>query len=157
MIFGNIKSKEDVSSYPKAIQKAIEYLKENDLVSMTPGKYELDGDNMILQVLDVETTDRCNLRPEVHRTYIDVQFLAKGKEKIGCYPDMGDNEIDEDLLGTRDLIFYENNENARETHLEMEEGSYAVFYPHDVHIPAIAKDESMTIRKIVVKVKVSTL
>ena len=112
---------------------------------------------MILQILDVETTERCNLRPEVHETYIDVQFLAKGKELIGCYPDMGDNEVDENLLETRDLIFYKNNENARETHLEMEEGSYAVFYPHDVHIPAIMKDESMVIRKIVIKVKVSTL
>ncbi|EES50332.1 YhcH/YjgK/YiaL family protein [Clostridium botulinum] len=76
MIFGNIKSNENISSYPKAIQNAIQYLKENDLVSMTPGRYELDGDNMILQVLDVKTDDRCNLRPEVHRTYIDVQFLA---------------------------------------------------------------------------------
>lgn len=157
MIFGNIKSNENISSYPKAIQKAIQYLKENDLVNAVPGRYELDGDNMILQVLDVETTERCNLRPEVHETYIDVQFLAKGKELIGCYPDMGDNEVDENLLETRDLIFYENNENARETHLEMEEGSYAVFYPHDVHIPAIMKEESMVIRKIVIKVKVSTL
>lgn len=157
MIFGNIKSNENISSYPKAIQKAIQYLKDTDLVAMAPGRYELDGDNMILQVLDVQTGERSTLRPEVHRTYIDVQFLAKGKEKIGCYPDMGDNEIDENLLEARDLIFYKNNENARETHLEMEEGSYAVFYPHDVHIPAIAKDESMTIRKIVIKVKVSTL
>lgn len=157
MIFGNIKSNENISSYPKAIQKAIQYLKENDLVNAVPGRYELDGDNMILQILDVETTERCNLRPEVHETYIDVQFLAKGKELIGCYPDMGDNEVDENLLETRDLIFYKNNENARETHLEMEEGSYAVFYPHDVHIPAIIKDESMVIRKIVIKVKVSTL
>jgi YhcH/YjgK/YiaL family protein len=157
MIFGNIKSEENISSYPKAIQKAIQYLKENDLVAMNPGRYELDGDNMILQVLDVKTDDRINLRPEVHCAYIDVQFLAKGEEKIGIYPDMGDNEIDEDLLETRDLIFYKTNENARETYLEMEEGSYAVFYPHDVHIPAIAKEESMTIRKIVIKVKVSTL
>lgn len=157
MIFGNIKSNENISSYPKAIQKAIQYLKENDLVNAVPGRYELDGDNMILQILDVETTERCNLRPEVHETYIDVQFLAKGKELIGCYPDMGDNEVDENLLETRDLIFYKNNENTRETHLEMEEGSYAVFYPHDVHIPAIMKEESMVIRKIVIKVKVSTL
>lgn len=65
----------------QAIQKAINYLKENDLVAMETGRYELDGDNMILQVLDVQTTERCNLRPEVHETYIDVQFLAKGKEK----------------------------------------------------------------------------
>lgn len=157
MIFGNINAKENISSYPQAIQKAIKYLKENDLVSAEPGRYELDGDNMILQVLDIETKERCELRPEVHETYIDVQFLAKGKERIICYPDMGDNEIDENLLETRDLIFYKNKENIRETHLEMEEGTYAVFYPHDVHIPGLIKDESMIIRKIVIKVKVSTL
>ena len=81
MIFGDIKCNENISSYPMAIQKAINYLKENDLVAMEPGRYELDGDNMILQVLDVQTTERCNLRPEVHETYIDVQFLARGKEK----------------------------------------------------------------------------
>ncbi len=157
MIFGNVKSKEDCSSYPKAIQKAIQYLRETDLVNMEPGKYELDGDNMILQVIDAQTGAREIMRPEVHRKYIDVQFLAKGEEQIGCYPDKGNNEIEEELLETRDIIFYKNNANAVETRLQMEEGSYAVFYPHDVHIPAIAKNEPMTIRKIVIKVKISTL
>lgn len=157
MIFGNVTSKEDISSYPIAIQKAIQFLKDTDLINMEPGKYELDGEDMILQVLDVMTGDRSIMRPEVHRKYIDVQYLAKGEEKIGCYPDYGNNEIEEELLETRDIIFYKNNSQARETELEMEEGSYAIFYPHDVHVPAIAKNEPMTIRKIVIKVSVTSL
>lgn len=157
MIYGNINSNECITSYPKAIQKAITYLKETDLVAMEPGRYELDGENMILQVLDVTTSQRSALRPEVHRKYIDVQFLAKGEEMIGVYPDLGDNEVDEELLEARDIIFYKNNENAMETRLAMQVGSYAVFYPHDVHIPAIAKNEPSVIRKIVIKVSVDTL
>lgn len=36
MIFSSINSKDDFSSYPKAVQRAIKYLKENDFVNMEP-------------------------------------------------------------------------------------------------------------------------
>ena len=34
MIFSSINSKDDFSSYPKAVQRAIKYLKENDFVNI---------------------------------------------------------------------------------------------------------------------------
>ncbi len=37
MIFSSINSKDDFTSYPKAVQRAIKYLKENDFVNMEPG------------------------------------------------------------------------------------------------------------------------
>jgi biofilm protein TabA len=157
MIFGNVNNNDDISIYPQAIQKAIKYLKENDLVSMEPGRYEIDGDNMIVQVIDAQTGDRSEKRPEVHRKYVDVQFLAKGEERIAFYPDMQDNEIEEELLEARDIIFYKNNQNVRESIVEMEPGCFAIFFPNDVHVPAIAVSKAMTIRKIVVKVNVTTL
>lgn len=43
MIFSSINSKDDFTSYPKAVQRAIKYLKENDFVNMEPGVYELEG------------------------------------------------------------------------------------------------------------------
>lgn len=36
---------------------------------------------MILQVIDQSTGPRENLRPECHRKYIDVQFLAAGRPR----------------------------------------------------------------------------
>lgn len=92
----------------------MQFLKDNDLAAHEPGKFELDGDKMILQVIDQSTGPRENLRPECHRKYIDVQFLAAGgPERIGWYPDLGDNEVDENLLDTpRDICFYKNNPNA---------------------------------------------
>ena len=47
MIFSSINSKDDFSSYPKAVQRAIKYLKENDFVNMEPGVYELEGKLML--------------------------------------------------------------------------------------------------------------
>ena len=114
---------------------------------------------MILQVLDQTTAPRASLRPEVHRKYVDVQFLAAGgPERIGWYEDLGDNEVDEELLETRDIIFYKNNPAAAEGVIEMRPGTYAAFFPWDVHIPAIeAEGGSAPIRKIVIKVAVDTL
>jgi biofilm protein TabA len=157
MIYGNLKDNGDISIYSQAIQKAIKYLNENDMESVAPGKYEIDGDKMFVQVMDTQTSSRSERKPEVHRQYVDVQFLAKGEEQIAFYSDMQDNETDEEFLETRDIIFYKNNEKARESLIKMEPGSFAIFFPWDVHVPAIAVNEPMIIRKVVIKVKVSEL
>ncbi len=102
MISGNIHEKSNLAVLPEPLQRAVQFLKDNDLAAHEAGKFELDGDKMILQVIDQSTGPRENLRPECHRKYIDVQFLAAGgPERIGWYPDLGDNEVDENLLDTR--------------------------------------------------------
>ena len=83
-------------------------------------------------------------------------LAAGGPERIGWYPDMGDSEVDEELLASRDIIFYKNNPQARESVIEMQPGSYAMFFPWDVHIPAIQVGEPAKIRKIVIKVALDT-
>lgn len=155
MIYGHINNIDDIHIYPQMIQKALRYLKETDLVTMKSGVYKIHGDNMIVQVIDTETSNRNEKRPEVHRKYIDVQFLAKGEEQIAFYPDLMNNKIDEELLEERDIIFYKNNEDIRESTVEMEPGCFAIFFPSDVHVPAIAVNKGMAIRKVVIKVKVS--
>ncbi len=154
MISGHIHERSNLAYLPDALQRAVRYLQNTDLVAHETGRFELEGDNMILQVLDLTTSPRDTLRPECHRKYIDVQFLASGQsERIAWYTDSGDNIIDENLLDTpRDICFYKNNPNARESFIEMQVGSYAMFFPWDVHIPAIAVKETSPIRKIVIKV-----
>lgn len=160
MIYGNVKNKkieEQIAVLPKALQSAVRFLRDTDLANHEPGKFEmeLDGVPMILQVLDLETAPRETLRPEIHRKNIDVQFLAAGgPERAGYYSDDGTNVVDEDLLDTpRDILFYHNNPAAPEGTIEMTVGTYAMYFPWDVHIPAIQTGDSPApIRKIVVKV-----
>ena len=116
---------------------------------------ELAGVPVILQVLDLTTAARETLRPEIHRKNIDVQFLAAGgPELAGYYTDDGTNEVDEDLLDTpRDILFYKNHPSAPEGRIHMVPGTYAMYFPWDVHIPGIQEGENPApIRKIVVKV-----
>lgn len=160
MIYGNVKNEkieEQIAILPKALQSAVRFLRDTDLANHEAGKFEmeLDGVPVILQVLDLETAPRETLRPEIHRKNIDVQFLAAGgPERAGYYSDDGTNVVDEDLLDTpRDILFYHNNPAAAEGTIEMTVGTYAMYFPWDVHIPAIqVGDSPAPIRKIVVKV-----
>lgn len=160
MIYGNVYNEffeQQIAVLPRALQSAVRFLKETDLANHEPGRFELelDGVPVILQVLDLSTAPRESLRPEIHRKNIDVQFLAAGgPEEAGFYSDDGTNEVEEDLLDTpRDILFYKSNPNASEGRIALNPGTYAVYFPWDVHIPAIqAGDTPAPIRKIVVKV-----
>lgn len=162
MIYGNVHNdriEQQIAMLPKPLQSAVRFLKDTDLAAHEPGKFdlELDGVPMILQVLDLTTAPRNTLRPEIHRKNIDVQFLASGgPERAGYYNDDGSSQVDEDLLDTpRDILFYHNNPSVLEGTIEMTVGTYAVYFPWDVHIPGIQTGDSPApIRKIVIKVPV---
>ncbi len=154
MIFSSIYAKDDMSKYPQAIQTAVKYLKDNDFVAMEPGVYEIQGKEIYAQVFDAETGAAETKRPEVHEKYIDVQFLASGKERLGFTPDTGNYEVDE-RFDDRDLIFYKSVEN--EGYIEATPGCYSIFFPADVHRPAVAAGEPMKVRKVVVKVSVALI
>lgn len=160
MIYGNVNNEffeEQAAVLPKPLQSAVRFLKETDLANHEPGRFdiELDGVPMILQVLDLTTAPRESLRPEIHRVNIDVQYLAAGgPERAAYYNDDKMNETDEDLLGTpRDICFYKNRTDCAEGTIELNVGTYAVYFPWDVHVPAVqCTEEPAPIRKIVIKV-----
>ena len=160
MIYGNVNNAmidQQIAVLPAPLQNAIRFLKDTDLAAHEPGRFDLElgGVPMILQVLDLATAPRESLRPEIHRKNIDVQFLAAGgPEQAGYYSDDGTGQVDEDLLDTpRDILFYKNQPSAAEGSIQMTVGTYAVYFPWDVHIPAIQTGPAPApIRKIVIKV-----
>ena len=154
MILGHI-SQPNPCRLPRAIEKALDFLHTTDFTALAPGVVNIDGRNIFAQVLDLTTQTWDENRPEVHRRYLDIQFLAWGEEKIGVAIDTGNNEISESLLEQRDIIFYHGSEN--ESFIEMTPGSYAIFFPQDVHRPACIKNKVSAIRKIVVKVAISEI
>lgn len=154
MIFTSIYSTDDYKAYPEVIQKMIGYLKENDFVNMEPGVYDYQGKDIYVQVFDAETGPVEEKRPESHEDYLDIQFLASGEEKLGFTPNTGKYEVDEHIV-ERDLIFYKNVEN--EGFIYAVPGCVSVFFPCDIHRPAVAVNEPMTVRKVVIKVRTTLI
>lgn len=154
MIFSSIYAAGGWDKYPEAIQTALQYLKDHDFTNMETGVYEIRGKEIYAQVMDAVTGPAEEKRPEVHEKYIDVQFLAAGKERLGFTPDTGKYEVAE-RLEEKDLIFYKSVDN--EGYIEATPGCYSIFFPEDVHRPAVAAGEPMAIRKVVVKVSVALI
>lgn len=155
MMFGSIKHINSISVYPEAIQRAIRHLQETDFTQKEVGSYEIDGKKLFFQVIDTVTGKVEERYPEIHRKYVDVQFLVKGREAIGFVVDNGQNEVKEDALEERDVLVYHSVEN--ENFVEMLPGNFAVFYPEDVYRPNCNVKEETAIRKVVVKVSVELL
>ena len=160
MFYGNINNEffdKQCNLMPKPLALCLKYLKENDMTKAEAGVFDLNlgNSNCILQVLDLQTNDRNSLRPEIHRKYIDVQFLASGgPEEAAFWSDDCSLEVDENLLSTkRDILFYKNSDTIKEGRIYLTPGTYACYFPWDVHVPAIkVGKESKPIRKIVIKI-----
>ncbi|MRE77395.1 YhcH/YjgK/YiaL family protein, partial [Escherichia coli] len=94
MIFGHI-AQPNPCRLPAAIEKALDFLRATDFNALEPGVVEIDGKNIYAQIIDLTTREAVENRPEVHRRYIDIQFLAWGEEKIGIAIDTGNNKVSE--------------------------------------------------------------
>lgn len=154
MFFGHL-SAVNLKQYPPAIQLALNYLKNTDFDQLDVGRYSLKDDLIYVQVLDLTTQPKAEILPEVHRHYLDVQYLHKGKEIIGFAPDLGNNPVAIPYVAERDILRYQSAE--YESDLVMQAGSFAVFFPEDIHRPACIDGEPSEIRKVVVKIAMSEI
>jgi len=156
VIYGNVKDLESSFAWlPQPLKTAVEHLKTTDFSALPAGNYALQGDDIRVQVIDMLTRPAAEAYPEVHRQFIDVQYLVQGSEKIGVAADTGNNQVFSDKLAERDLLLYTGVDN--ESILTMTPGSFAVFMPTDVHRPGCVVDQPQAIRKVVVKVRASLL
>ncbi|QNS15552.1 YhcH/YjgK/YiaL family protein [Mannheimia bovis] len=153
MFFGHI-SNYNPKQYPKAIQFALDYLKNTDFDAMEAGVYELKGRSIYVQVLDLETKEKSAFQPEVHQNYLDVQYLHKGVELMAASIDSGNNPVAVEYNPERDIKFYASVQNENE--FRCEAGNFAVFFPEDTHRTAIFAGEAK-IRKVVVKIAMSEI
>jgi YhcH/YjgK/YiaL family protein len=165
MIYGNVNNEffeQQAAVLPKPLKEALYCLKDMDLAHHETGAFptEIGGVPMILQVMDLETKARATCNPEIHRKYVDLQlFVSGGPEVSTFFTDRGEEAVKEDQLDSpRDILFYENRpETAKlEGSVIMEPGSYAIYFPWDVHIPGQCDANGPAkYRKIVLKVPVA--
>ena len=144
MIYGNVNNEffeQQAAILAKPLRDALHFLKTADLANHEAGRFPMDlnGVEVILQVMDLETGPRKTKDPEIHRKYIDLQlFVSGGPEVSTFFTDRGEETVKEDLLETaRDILFYENRPETAglEGSVVMTPGAYAIYFPWDVHVP----------------------
>lgn len=112
------------------------------------GRYDLQGSDLYAMV-QVYPIDAENPNVEFHNKYIDVQYIVEGCEHMG-WADRADAPADANYSETYDIAVFPAETTAD---FDVKAGSYAIFFPSDLHKPKMLTGSSETVKKIVVKVK----
>lgn len=136
-----------ISLHPR-FAKAFEFIKSQNLSSLEPGKFEIDGKDIHASVSLKDGVTREAAKAEAHNNYIDIQVCPTGKEELGWKPRSKSLSPKEDYNAEKDVTFFADQ---MDTYFDLLEGQFAIFYPEDVHAPMIGEGP---IKKLVVKVKI---
>ena len=128
------------------IEKALRYLQDNDLSEFDNGKYEIDNDNIFVLIQDYDT--KTEGKWEAHEKYIDIQYIIKGREKMG-YVNIDELKPVTDYDKDKDILFLEGDGNF----VIADEGYFVIFAPQDAHMPGMMIDMPEYVKKAVVKIK----
>ncbi|GFP74655.1 YhcH/YjgK/YiaL family protein [Clostridium fungisolvens] len=129
------------------IKKALEYLKGTDLAELEPGKYEIENDEIYAMVSEYDTKLVEGVLWEAHKSYIDIQYMINGSEKMG-YTNAENIETTVEYDAEKDILFG----TAHGDFVTVEEGMFIIFKPQDGHMPSISVEKPERIKKVVVKV-----
>lgn len=155
MILDTIERGEAYMSVHPGITSALRALRDPALLAREDGRFPLDGDRLVAIVQRYETrpSDQCVW--EAHRHVIDVQCVVEGIEAMGHLP-ISRAKPSGDYDAERDVQFFEPPFHPdRASRLLVGAGSFAVFFPDDVHCPGLTVDgKPGLVKKIVVKVAV---
>ena len=134
-----------------SLRKAIDFLQQSHTQKLADGRIEIAGNTVYALVQSYETLAG-EPKFEAHRKYVDVQYVASGKEVIGWA------FIDRLVIGvpydeSKDVCFGSVPPGDM-TLVRLSAGQLAVLYPTDAHAPKLAARTPSPVKKIVVKVAV---
>ena len=127
---------------------ALDFLTNNDLAALSAGKHPIRNEDVFAIVNDYDTRPESEGTWEAHRQYIDVQVVARGRERMGYAP-IEDLSVTTPYDAEKDSALLEGPGNW----VTVNAGMFTIFLPQDAHIPGIAVAQPEAVRKIVVKVR----
>lgn len=127
--------------------KAFEFMKENDLTKLEPGTYPIDGENVYAMVTEGPGKDFEQGKWESHRHYNDIQYVIRGRERIGIAP-VSSLTIIDPYDNSKDIVFY----SGKGEYYIANSKIFFIFFPQNAHRPGIKLYEDK-IKKIVIKVR----
>ncbi|MEJ5259366.1 MAG: YhcH/YjgK/YiaL family protein [Anaerohalosphaeraceae bacterium] len=133
------------------IAAGLALLEEDYVRTAAEGRYEVQGEDLFFIVQEYATAPFEQGRLEIHQKYLDIQFIASGRECIGYAPLEGLAEL-ESYSDSKDIAFYSSNRPV--SRLVLETGMFAVFFPQEPHMPGRqVSDKPEPVKKIVIKIR----
>lgn len=133
----------------KNFKTALEFVQCTNLNAFELGRHEIQGDEIIALISEYTTKSDTSGQLEGHKKYIDLQCLIQGEEKIGFATYKGQSPVKGCDLTDDYWLFKEEY-----SMFKLEQGTFAILFPDDLHLPGIKIDESKKVKKLVIKIKI---
>ncbi len=129
--------------------KVVEFFRNTDLAALEPGRIDLQGNDLFVNVNRQGAQTRDEVPIEAHKEYIDIQVPISCDEEMGFSSALFMPAPSKPYSADRDVAFYSG---VCDTYVNVRKGMFVVFFPGEGHAPAITKDG---ILKLIVKIRKS--
>ena len=147
MILDTLQNRECYYSLSPRLRRAFEWLDSTDVASLEVGRHSIDGDDIFVNVSELDLRPRSAAALEVHNEYIDIQVVFGGEEEFGWSPRSAVTSPRTEFDVEKDIQFFEDEP---QTFYTVREGQFTILMPQDAHAPMLGEGH---VRKLIFKVR----
>lgn len=148
MILDSIQNAELYYSLNPRLKVAFDWLAECNPKTLAEGRHTILGDEVFVNVMELDLKPRYDALLEVHDKYIDIQVVVGGigKEEFGwserkvCKKAKGEFNVERDVQLFTD---------QPQTFYTIREGQFTILMPEDAHAPMLGEGH---VKKLIFKV-----
>jgi YhcH/YjgK/YiaL family protein len=145
MITDDLKNIEFYLNFNNVIKESLDFIRFNISSSSKEKRYEI-SDNIYAIVETSQPKKISEQKLEIHKKYIDVQYIIDGYDVIGWKNLHNCNEVYKDYDESKDIAFFDDK---ADFDIVLNSGSFAIFFPQDAHAPLCGKN---AVKKCIVKI-----
>ena len=147
MIIDKLENLKNYASLNPLFPKVVEFIQQNDLNALEPGKHEIEGKDLFVNIQMAKGRTPAEAVIETHNKMIDIQIPLSDIETFGYtqrdqLPEAEYN-AEKDITKIPDL--------PADSYITCTPGMFAIFFPQDGHAPCIAGVPE--IKKAIFKIK----
>lgn len=148
MILDSIKNAELYYSLNPRLKVAFDWLSECNPKTLANGKHTILGDEVFVNVMELDLKPRYDALLEVHDKYIDIQVVVGGigKEEFGWSERKDCKKAKCEFDTERDVQLFTDQP---QTFYTLREGQFTILMPEDAHAPMLGDGH---VKKMIFKV-----
>ena len=148
MIFSTLSQSDRYAALHPLFPRVFEYIRNTDLLSLAPGRYHIDGEQLFVIIENAAGRTRAEAKLECHRKYIDIQLVLDGIDEMGWKALADCRDPVSDYSADKDISFFND---APDSWVATPPGAFCIFFPEDAHAPLVS---AKSIRKAIFKIAV---
>lgn len=131
---------------------ALNYLQQTDLASLPDGKVNVQGEDVLAMVQSYDSRLATpQTQWESHRKFVDIQYIVQGDEKMG-YCRLDELDITLPFDADKDVMLFKAKADTHYDFVRVGAGMFTIFAPQDAHLPGMAIDQPVPVKKVVMKI-----